>query len=211
MLAHSSFSFVESSKPLYRPYTFVLQTKMFAFIPLNILALVASAVCIQASSTAPSNITGQLGSGFKLSSHGRHTTTLGPVLNPQAGSRGHKNILPSKQVSLNWGAEGSPLVNVSLSMNHPTVLLEEIEDIKTVDCEPSFVTIIFSDADSYDEALADWSDNGNFTLVTNHLGDCDAENERGLFLAYKITGHKENLAIVATGEKTDVNTAAGGS
>lgn len=181
----------------------------------TIAALAASVICAQESPSQHEASTNEFreraigNSAFKLASHGKHTTALRPVLDPHAGFRGHKNLIPSKHVSLNWGAQGNSLVNVSLSMIHPTVLLEEIEDIKTVDCEPESVTISFNDEDSYNEALADWSDNGNFTLVTNHLGDCDAENERGLFLAYKITGQKDKLSIVATGEKTDINTAAG--
>lgn len=188
---------------------------MVTSVIFTIAALAASVICAQDSPSQPAASTSELperaigNSAFKLASHGRHTTTLKPVLDPHAGLRGHRNFVPSKHVSLNWGAQGNPLVNVSLSMIHPTVLLEEIEDIKTVDCEPTSVTISFNDEDSYNEALADWSDNGNFTLVTNHLGDCDAENERGLFLARTITGQKEKLSIVATGEKTDVNTAAG--
>ena len=178
---------------------------MAASFPFIALALAAS--IISASASPPPY--GNFSKSPSFKARGRHTTTLGPVLNPHANPKSHQNLSPAKQVSLNWGTQGNSLVNVSLSMNHPAVLLEEIDDIRTVDCEPASVTITFSQAASFNRAVADWSDNGNFILVTNHLGDCDTENERGIFLTKKISAHKGNFTIVASGEKTDINNAAG--
>lgn len=138
-----------------------------------------------------------------------HDTTLSPVINPDVDTTSIQNIVPSKNISMNWGAQGNGLVNVSLEMNHPTVLLEEIDGIATVDCESTSVSITFSDKDAFDEALEDWSDDDSFILVTNHLGDCDAENERGFFLAQSITSDSDSLTVVASGEKSDIESTAG--
>ncbi|KAK7402560.1 hypothetical protein QQX98_011698 [Neonectria punicea] len=137
-----------------------------------------------------------------------HDTTLSPVVNPDVDTTSIRNIVPSKNISMNWGTQGNGLVNVSLEMNHPTVLLEEIDGIDTVDCEPSSVSITFSDKDAFAEALEDWSDDESFILVTNHLGDCDAENERGFFLAKSITSDSDSLTVVASGEKSDIESTA---
>jgi hypothetical protein len=136
-------------------------------------------------------------------------TTLSPIINPDTDTTNLGNLVPSTNVSLNWGMEGNSLVNVSLEMNHPTVLLEEVDDIATVDCEATSVTITFAHKDAFEEALSDWSDDETFVLVTNHLGDCDAENERGIFLTSGITSNNKTLTIIANGEKSDLNNTAG--
>ncbi|KAH6887669.1 hypothetical protein B0T10DRAFT_74246 [Thelonectria olida] len=135
-------------------------------------------------------------------------TTLSPIINPDTDTTNLGNLVPSTNVSLNWGMEGNSLVNVSLEMNHPTVLLEEVDDITNVDCEATSVTITFAHKDAFEEALSDWSDDESFILVTNHLGDCDAENERGIFLTSGITSNNKTLTIVANGEKSDLNNTA---
>ncbi|KAH6990187.1 hypothetical protein EDB80DRAFT_587363 [Ilyonectria destructans] len=138
-----------------------------------------------------------------------HESTLSPITNPDVDTTKLSNIVPCKNVSLNWGAEGNSFVNVSLEMTHPTVVLEDIAGIESVDCESGSVSVTFSDKDAFDEALEDWSDDDRFILVTNHLGDCDAENERGIFLAQSITSDSNTLTVVASGEMSDLtNTAA---
>ncbi|KND87082.1 hypothetical protein TOPH_08253 [Tolypocladium ophioglossoides CBS 100239] len=140
---------------------------------------------------------------------GQHDTVLSPVLNPKADPTNLQNIVPSTNVSLNWGSQSSGLVHVSLEMNHPTVLLEEIGAIAAVDCEAASVTITFSRADAFHEAVAGWSADDGFVLVTNHLGNCDADKERGVFLAQGITSDSNTLTVVALGEKTDIKSTAG--
>ncbi|KAF7548515.1 hypothetical protein G7Z17_g7013 [Cylindrodendrum hubeiense] len=138
-----------------------------------------------------------------------HESTLSPIVNPDIDTSDIKNLVPCKNVSLAWGAQGNGLVNVSLEMSHPTVVLEDIDDITSVDCESGSVSVTFANKAAFDEALEDWSDDDRFVLVTNHLGDCDAENERGIFLAQSITSDNDTFTVVASGEKSDLsNTAA---
>lgn len=136
-------------------------------------------------------------------------STLSPITNPDVDPTKLSNIVPSKNVALNWGAEGNSFVNVSLEMTHPTVVLEDIGGIESVDCEPGSVSVTFSDKAAFNEALEDWSNDDRFVLVTNHLGDCDAENERGMFLAKSITSNSNTLTVVASGEMSDLANTAG--
>ncbi|POR31377.1 Uncharacterized protein TPAR_08413 [Tolypocladium paradoxum] len=140
---------------------------------------------------------------------GADDTVLSPVPNPEADATDLRNIAPATNVSLNWGSRRSGLVNVSLEMKHPTVLLEEIAAVAAVDCEPASVTVAFSRADAFDEAVAAWPVDGRFVLVTNHVGDCDADNERGVFLARGITSDSDTLTVVALAERSDINSTAG--
>ncbi|KAH7127528.1 hypothetical protein EDB81DRAFT_662736 [Dactylonectria macrodidyma] len=147
------------------------------------------------------------GRSFNNSRVGQEST-LSPISNPDVDTSDIKNLVPATNVSLSWGSEGNSFVNVSLEMNHPTVVLEDIGDIDSVDCEAGSVSIVFSTKEAFDEAVEDWSDDEEFVLVTNHLGDCDVDNERGIFLAKSITSDSAALTVVASGEKTDLNSTA---
>lgn len=138
-----------------------------------------------------------------------HDRILHPVLNQDADTTNLGNLLPSTNVSLNWGSQGNGIVKVAMVMAHPTVLLEEVDDISAVDCAATSVSVAFNSTEGFDEALADWSDNGDFILVTNHLGDCDTDNERGFYLVQTITSNRDNLTVIASAQKTDVNSTAG--
>jgi hypothetical protein len=135
-------------------------------------------------------------------------TVLRPVLNQDADTTNLNNLIPSSNVSLHWG-QGSSLVHVSLEMASPTVLLEEVDDILSVDCEAISVAVTFNTTEAFDQALANWSEDGNFILVTNHLGDCDTENERGFYNVQTVMSDRSTLKVVASTDKTDVNSTAG--
>lgn len=125
-----------------------------------------------------------------------------------------RNIAPTKNLNLAWQtADNASLVAVSLSMQHPAVVLEDVDDVTAVDCTgQASVAVTFSDADAFDEALSSWSGlNDSFVLVTNHLGDCDTELERSFFVADTDTlaSYEANFTIIAKAEKKDVYSTAG--
>lgn len=125
-----------------------------------------------------------------------------------------RNMVPTKSLDLAWKTpDEASLVSVNLLMQHPAVILEDIDDIKAVDCMgQSRVAITFNDKESFDEALEDWSGlDDSFVMVTNHQGDCDAELERSFFVADTDTlaSFESNLTIIAKAEKSDVYSTAG--
>ncbi len=146
---------------------------------------------------------------FTKSNRPASHAALRPVLNQDADTTKLSNLVPSSNVSLNWGTGGSSLVNVSLELTHPAVLLEEVDDISSVDCEAVSVAIAFNTTAAFNKALANWPKDGNFILVTNHLGDCDTDSERGFYFVQTIQSNKDTLTVVASAEKTDVNSTAG--
>jgi hypothetical protein len=138
---------------------------------------------------------------------------LGPVLRPGSNPSDLTNIVPQKHVVLNYGANSnspaSSLVNVTLSMKYPTVLLEEISSVANVDCTNSSVAVTFSSQVAYERSIADWSADGGFVMVTNHLGDCDAELERGMFLVQSVSWDATAQIVTASASKESITTSAG--
>lgn len=52
------------------------------------------------------------------------------------------------------------------------------------------------------------SSNKTIVLVTNHLGDCDAELERSFFLASSVTFDNSTLVATAGSTKANISTVA---
>ncbi|TVY78137.1 hypothetical protein LSUE1_G004827 [Lachnellula suecica] len=99
------------------------------------------------------------------------------------------------------------IISVNHTMRYPSVLLESISSISNVDCSDTSVALTFNDSSIFEAAVAAW-DNKTLVLVTNHMGDCDAELERGFFLVDTVTFDSENLIATASSSKTDVNSTA---
>lgn len=136
-------------------------------------------------------------------------TTLSPVINPGCDLTSPANLIPSNSVTLGYGVSGASLVNVSLALSRPAIILEEVNAISSVDCEQDSVTVVFNDTTAFETAVSQWPQTSSFILVTNHLGDCDAELERGFFLAEGVRTLDESLTIIVAAEKTQVNSTAG--
>lgn len=138
-----------------------------------------------------------------------------PVANTNRNTFGvGRHIAPTKNLDLAWKTpDEASLVSVNLFMQHPAVILEDVDDVAAVDCMgQSRVAVTFSDKDAFDEALTEWSGlNDSFVMVTNHQGDCDAELERSFFVADTDTlaSFESNLTIIAKAEKSDVYSTAG--
>lgn len=66
-----------------------------------------------------------------------------------------------------------------------------------MDCSgTTSVAITFSNLTNYQETFATWP-SLDFLLLTNHLGDCDIENERGLYLVNPLLFDNDTLTITA--------------
>ncbi|KAL1878214.1 hypothetical protein Daus18300_002131 [Diaporthe australafricana] len=119
-------------------------------------------------------------------------------------------LVPQTNVSLDYGLNNTDLaaVNVTLFTNYPAILLETISNLTAVDCSSNSVAITFNNAQDLDDAYMQWSAHAKVLLITNHMGDCDPEFERGFFLAGAYTTDVSSLTLTATTEKTNVNNAS---
>ncbi|CAJ2505336.1 Uu.00g127300.m01.CDS01 [Anthostomella pinea] len=132
----------------------------------------------------------------------------GPVLAADKDTSDLQNLVPSTRIDLAYGLNDSKPANVTLDMDYPTILLEHVKAASTVVCTNTTVNITFDDPAAYERSRAEWSDQGDLVLVTNHQGNCDVANERGIFLARSLAWHEDDMTVVASGDKKDVlNTA----
>jgi len=139
--------------------------------------------------------------------------TLGPVSNPSCDPSDLNNIVPKSNLSLFYGSNDTSTpdsnAQVSLQMKVPSVLLEEILSVRSVVCSDTGVVVTFDDLAGYEKSMSEWPASGDFVLFTNHLGNCDTEFERGLFLVDGLTFDETTLTVVATAEKSDFQSTAG--
>ena len=146
-------------------------------------------------------------------SEGSNTTsTFGPVVAPDLDVDDLVNIVPQANVSLYYGSakdEEPGSINMTLAMNTPTVVLEYVSAITNVDCSDDGLSVTFNDTASFEKAMTEWSGLDDFVLITNHMGDCDAEFERGFFLATDVSAHAPTKTIVVTAAKEELVNIAG--
>lgn len=114
-------------------------------------------------------------------------------------------FLAQSNVTLPYGVDEINYVNITLTVAS-AVLLETIESLTSVDCAADSVTVSFNSTDNLDTAFDTWSGYSSLVLITNHMGDCDTEFERGFFVAdsFAIT----DSTLVASAEKTNVTSIA---
>lgn len=130
--------------------------------------------------------------------------TLSPIV-ANITEPADETFTPKTEVALPYGVNNTNFVNVTLTVP-AAVLLESISHLTTVDCATDSVSLTFEDADDVNLAFEQWSAFESLVLITNHMGDCDTEFERGFFVAttYAIT----DLTLVASVEKTNVSNFA---
>jgi hypothetical protein len=134
-----------------------------------------------------------------------------PVLDPSVNTAAIENVIPTTDVTLSYAnaTDSAPCLNVTLAMKAPTVLLEAVASISVVDCSPTSVDVTFTSADAFSAAQDSWPITGNFTLITNHMGDCDLELERGFFYVTSLTWSTTNLTATARSTAQNISAAAG--
>jgi hypothetical protein len=140
------------------------------------------------------------------------TSTFGPVTDPHIDIDNPLNLIPTANVSLYYGStapEEPGSIHMSLSMDTPAVVLEYVAAISHVDCSKDSLAVTFNNPVSFEKALREWKNLKSFVLITNHMGDCDAEFERGFFLATKVASGSSALTILVTAAKEELTHLAG--
>lgn len=119
-------------------------------------------------------------------------------------------LAPIYNVSLPYGNlyTDLSLVNVNLTTSHPSILLETLSTIVSVDCASDSVSVVFDNADDLTSAYSEWSSHSVLVFVTNHMGDCDSEIERGFFTASSYTTDESILTLMASTQKTSISDVA---
>lgn len=119
---------------------------------------------------------------------------------------------PSTAASSTLLSTASPpndaVVNITLTTIYDGVLLEWIENLASVDCTSDSVRLTFNDTDTLELAYNTWSSYAELLLVTNHVGDCDTEFERGFFVSSSFEAFEANLTLVAGAMKKSLTDVA---
>ncbi|KAH7319241.1 hypothetical protein BKA65DRAFT_97374 [Rhexocercosporidium sp. MPI-PUGE-AT-0058] len=134
-----------------------------------------------------------------------------PAKKPRFDRHDLKNVVPSKNTSCYYSANstsGSMVVNNT--MKYPTVVLEDIASIINVDCTADSVAVTFNDTTTFKKAQSVWAaaSNATMVLITNHLGDCDAELERSYFLTNSVSFDSDTLVATASSQAANISTVA---
>ncbi|KAK1984727.1 hypothetical protein LZ30DRAFT_585594 [Colletotrichum cereale] len=162
------------------------------------------------------------------------THTFGPSTGPGVDTKDPLNIVPATNISLHYGAaaaaaatpatgamgamgaestETQGSIDMTLAFKNPAVVLEHVEAVAAVVCADDELTVAFSDADAFRSAVRDWTasadEGGGFVLITNHLGNCDAEFERGFFLATGLAADEDALSVTVAASKEELADIAG--
>lgn len=134
--------------------------------------------------------------------------TLAPVVVNDTISNTTSSLTPQSNVTLAYGLNGTNYVNVTITTSTGAVNLETLANLTFVDCSTDSVSLTFADTESLNSAYAEWRGYQALVLVTNNLGDCDTELERGFFQATSFASYETNLTLVATAEKKNITDVA---
>lgn len=131
--------------------------------------------------------------------------TLTPVT--ASSTDGSAAISPNVNVSLPYASDQTvnSIINVDLTTSSASVLLEAISSVVSVECSSDSVTVTFDSAEDLASAYSEWSGHPLLVLVTNHMGDCDSEVERGFFTADSYTTDASTLTLVAAAQKASLS------
>jgi hypothetical protein len=173
------------------------------------LAVLAAAACVLADDTCEADIVEAVQSAVNTPVN--TTKLFGPALAPGVDLHSITNVVPQANVSLFYGSNltNTASVNVNHTMRYPTVLLEHIASIISVDCSVDSVAMTFNDSSVFETTQAAWIADGTVVFVTNHLGDCDPELERGFFLSSSLSFDNTTLIATASSSKANISSIAG--
>jgi hypothetical protein len=112
-------------------------------------------------------------------------------------------------ISLYYQAVNSSSIGalVQADLQLPSIVLEDVNDLSSVTCSADSVTVTFNSTTTFNEAHASWP-RADLLLVTNHLGNCDAEAERGIYHTASLLFNASTLTITASTSKTNLQEQA---
>ncbi|GFF32048.1 hypothetical protein IFM46972_03417 [Aspergillus udagawae] len=119
------------------------------------------------------------------------------------------SIEPAPAISLYYQAVNSSSIGalVQADLYLPSIVLEDINDLSSVACSAESVTVTFNSSTTFNQAYSSWR-RADLLLVTNHLGNCDAEAERGIYHAKSLLFDASTLTITASTSKTNLQEQA---
>ncbi|RAK95872.1 uncharacterized protein BO80DRAFT_505902 [Aspergillus ibericus CBS 121593] len=133
------------------------------------------------------------------------------VLHPVRMRRdtGSDGVQPSYNISLYYqaGSQSSAAAHVDAQMKLPTVVLDNINSISTVDCSTDTVEITYDSAVDYETSISEWS-SADLIILTNHEGNCDTENAHGVYVVSSLAYDNDTQTITAQAAESSLREQA---
>jgi hypothetical protein len=116
---------------------------------------------------------------------------------------------PASAISLYYQAVNSTSIGavVQADLQLPSIVLEDVNDISSVACSAESVTVMFNSTATFHQAYTSWP-RSHLLLVTNHLGNCDAKAERGIYHAASLSFDHSTLTVTASTSRTNLQEEA---
>ncbi|OTA59552.1 hypothetical protein K449DRAFT_447789 [Hypoxylon sp. EC38] len=128
-------------------------------------------------------------------------TTLHPILAPSYDTAQLANIVPTTNVSLDYGLDSTvdsrTSVRIDLQADKPSVLLEAIGEILQVASTSDTVTVTFRTEAAYERSMLEWPRDGKFYLITKYIGSYATKPERGVYRVDSLSWDDESLTVTA--------------
>ncbi|KAI1387476.1 uncharacterized protein F4822DRAFT_430223 [Hypoxylon trugodes] len=137
---------------------------------------------------------------------------LRPVLAASYDTAQLANIVPTPNVSLDYSLDTSAnprsSVSIVLQVDQPAVLLEAIGEVQRVVCTYGAVRVTFSNPAAFEQTILEWPRTGKFYLITNHLDNCNARGERGIYHVTGLSWDDDATTVTAKAVKTTIASIA---
>ncbi|KAG9527760.1 hypothetical protein KCU93_g4897, partial [Aureobasidium melanogenum] len=134
------------------------------------------------------------------------TATLAALIPPGLDLNNVENLTPDPQANLYFGGAQSAnnatstVAKVGVGFQHPSVVLDHTNYIKSVHCDNSSITIVFNDATAFQHSETEWQTDGHVILVTSE-DTCGANGTSTMFLTASFTFDTANLIAVGQGQQ----------
>ncbi|KEQ62137.1 uncharacterized protein M437DRAFT_75808 [Aureobasidium melanogenum CBS 110374] len=134
------------------------------------------------------------------------TATLAALIPPGLDLNNVENLTPDPQANLYFGGAQSAnnatstVAKVGVGFQHPSVVLDHTNYIKSVHCDNSSITIVFNDATAFQHSETEWQTDGHVILVTSE-DTCGANGTSTMFLTASFTFDTTNLIAVGQGQQ----------
>lgn len=110
---------------------------------------------------------------------------------------------PNSEITLTYDSYGETYATVNISTNQPAVALKDVEGISNVRCDDSAIHMTF-DSPRFLNYGKSWAGHPALILVTNHLGNCDANGEPGFYIANNLQQNAASQMLTASVEKKNL-------
>jgi hypothetical protein len=99
------------------------------------------------------------------------TNLFAPAPAPGVDTHDIAHVVPQAIVSLHYGSNltAAASVKINHTMKYPTVVLEQIASIVSVDCSNTSVAMTFNNSDVFATTQAAWLADGTMVFITNHV------------------------------------------